>query len=263
MKPYLFLIVVIPLFLSLSSCEDIFSVEILGDGNIRSEKRIVGEIDRVLLESDFDLQIRQGLSGSLTVEADSNILSYVVSEVNNGTLELGVKQNFSIVPRQSVRITLEAGNLSEVAIINGGRVQVDTFRTSFLRVNVYEVSTFKADSLICENLAVVAEGSTTVAISGNFDNLWLHQIGSGNMQLKGKANEGDVVVEGSGMIKAGELGMANGDLRLYGSGLILCRVSGLLKTYIDGNGRIYYYGMPENLTKEISGEGLVLPAEED
>ena len=263
MKPFLFLMVVGSVLSVLSSCEDIFSVEIVGDGNVKRLERSVGNYTGLFLDSDFEVYISQGLAGSLTIEADSNILSYIVTEVNNGILEIGVKPNFSVVPRNPVRISFEvADNLSEVEIINGGKVEMDTFFIETMNVEVYEVSSFKADSMVCGHLEVLGEGSTNIEVSGSVDTLSVRQIGSGNMKLMGQSLEGELVLEGSGKIEADELNLLYGDVRLYGSGLILCRVSGKLKTLIEGNGRIYYYGMPEDLIKEIVGEGLVLPADD-
>ena len=104
---FLFLLAV-TLFSGLISCDDIFSVEIVGDGNLKSERRSIGVFNGIFLDTDMEVIISEGPARELIVEGDSNILQYVSTEINNGILEIGEKSNFSIVPRHPVKVLLKA-----------------------------------------------------------------------------------------------------------------------------------------------------------
>jgi len=262
MKRYFKLLLIVSLSSWLVSCDEIFNVEIIGDGNLKTERRSTGVFTGIFLDTDIEVVISEGTARELIVEADSNLLQYVSTEINNGILEIGEKSNFSIVPRHSVKVFVKVpSGFSEIEVINGGVVRIDSMQISRLDVRVYGVSQFITDSLNCPDFHLLTEGSTLTKITGIFENFTIYQKGSGNTLLKGEADNGEVVLEGSGKIDAIDLLMKDADLRLYGSGLIFCRVSGVLRTLIEGMGRIYYYGMPGELSKDVSGGGLVLPGE--
>jgi hypothetical protein len=250
------------LLTGISSCDELLSVDIVGDGNLKTEGRSLGTFDRLYLESDFEVVLKNG-DLSVVVEADSNLLSYVLTEVTDEELDISVKPNFKIIPRQRkvhVYVTVPQ-SFSGIDIINGGKVVADSLIVNSLDVQVYGVSSFFSDTIYCPHLKLETEGSTSVDINGSFEELSVRQRGSGNLNLSGISDVSEVVLEGSGKINAKSMKMQDTDIRLYGSGLIFCRVNGLLNAMISGSGRIYYYGDPSELKKEITGKGLILPGE--
>ncbi|PWD97901.1 GIN domain-containing protein [Marinilabilia rubra] len=245
-----------------SSCDEILNVEIIGDGNIKTETREFGSFEELSLNADFKLSLTNG-SPSVEVVADSNLLTYIETEIVGSELQVSVKPNFQIVPRQPVRIYVSVDDrFSGVEITDGGTVIADSLWTQKLNLAVYGVSNFVGDTLGAQALNVFSEGSTNIDIKGSFDDLSIRQIGSGNIFLEGYSEFGSIILEGSGKIDSQHLTIGNGKIKLYGSGLVLCRIIGTLTAEIEGNGRIYYYGIPTNLIKKIEGEGLVLPADD-
>lgn len=245
-----------------SSCDEILNVEIVGDGNTLSETRNVASFDEINLSAGFEIVLSNGES-SLAVQADSNLLSYIETEVVNNQLLVAVKSNFQIVPRKPVRIYIKVSDdLNKLEVTGGGAIVADSLFVNELEVSVYGVSSFRGDTLGCSFLNLYSEGSTNVNIKGTFQNLAIRQIGSGNVSMRGKTDRGVIVLEGSGMIDNHLLLTEDVDISIYGSGLVFCHVLGSLSASIDGSGRIYYYGEPSSLEKNIVGKGLVLPAED-
>ncbi|WP_462317042.1 head GIN domain-containing protein [Marinilabilia sp.] len=248
--------------LSLFSCDEILNVEIVGDGNTLSENRDVSFFDEINISAGFEVVLSNGES-PLTVEADSNLLSYIETEVVNNQLQIDVKPNFEIVPRKPVRIYVRVSEeFGKVEVTGGGTIITDSLFVKELEVSVYGVSSFKGDTLGCSSLNLYSEGSTNVNIKGTFQNLAIRQIGSGNISMRGKTDQSVIILEGSGKIDNHLLLGEDADISIYGSGLVLCYVSGALSASIDGSGRIYYYGTPSSLEKNIEGKGLVLPADD-
>lgn len=244
------------------SCDEILNVEIVGDGNTISENRDVSFFDEVYLSAGFEVVLSNGES-PLTVEADSNLLTYIETEVVNSQLQIDVKPNFEIVPRKPVRIYVGVSEeFRKVEVTDGGAIVADSLFVNALEVSVYGVSSFRGDTLGCSSLKLYSEGSTNVNIKGTFQNLAIRQIGSGNVSMKGKTDLEDIILEGSGKIDNHLLLAEDADISIYGSGLVFCHVLGSLSASIDGSGRIYYYGTPSRLEKNIAGKGLVLPADD-
>lgn len=259
---HLLYVIVLGVLTGLSACDEVFNVDMVGDGNrVRQSRTNLSGFESLYLDSDFEVNISSGDVYSVEVEADSNLLSYIETEVVDGELNISVSSNFNIQPRHPVRVYLEVPDrFSGIEVIDGGQVKADSLYVDELNVTLYGVSLLTGKQINCP-VNILAEGSTTTRLRGTFESLKLRQRGSGNMIVAGQCEGADVILEGSGKIDAKELDVTNGDLRLYGSGLILCHVSGYLKAKVDGSGRIYYYGDPGSLEKELDGDGMIVPGD--
>ncbi|MFW6351154.1 MAG: head GIN domain-containing protein [Bacteroidota bacterium] len=249
------------LFSGLLSCEEFRLVDIVGDGNVKSEIRRSSYFDEIqLISSDFELILRSGEEQKIVVESDSNILSYVTTIVSGNQLVIGTKINFNLLPRENVKIIISyPGKELETEVVNGGLLKTDSLFLDRFKASIFRMSQMQTDTLICKSMNLFTEGSADVKLKGVFENFDVHQQGSGNISISGLSTFADYLLEGSGKIDSRKMLIENAGIRLYGSGLILCKVTGSLNARINGSGRIYYYGMPENLEKEIEGDGLVLP----
>jgi hypothetical protein len=88
MKKFAFLVAIAVWF---SSCH-----QIAGNGNIRAEKRNAGNFHGVKSGGSIDIEIKNGDTYSVSVEDDDNLLPYIVTEVNDGVLDVYYKSNTSI-----------------------------------------------------------------------------------------------------------------------------------------------------------------------
>ncbi|WP_010661859.1 GIN domain-containing protein [Marinilabilia salmonicolor] len=247
-----------------SSCDELLTIDVVGDGNMKNEARNLSPFNEVLLQSsDFEMILRSGERHKILVETDSNLIPYVTTEVVDNQLLIGTRDNFSIQAREGLLITVYyPGDLLTAEVSVGGILKTDSLVLDRFSASVFGVSKMRTlDTLRCNNFELFSDGSTNIEITGVFNELNLHQQGSGNILFYGLCDSGDLLLEGSGKIDLRELMMTDAEVELLGSGLILCNVIRRLNTRIVGNGRIYYYGQPEFLEKEIEGDGMVLPGD--
>ena len=66
-----------------------------GSGHIQTEKRNVGHFDGVQASGSMDIEVTNGDKLSVEVEADDNVLPYIITEVNDGLLDVHFKSNTS------------------------------------------------------------------------------------------------------------------------------------------------------------------------
>lgn len=59
-----------------------------GSGNIITEKRNTGSFEGVNVGGGFEVEISQGNNREVTVEADDNLIKYVLTDVENGKLRI-------------------------------------------------------------------------------------------------------------------------------------------------------------------------------
>lgn len=100
---------------SIISCN---SKRISGSGTIIRESRSVSGFQRVSLSGAGHLFINQGDEESLEIECDDNILSYIKTRVNGGTLEIG-PEKVSLDPSKPITYRLSLKNLQALTTISG------------------------------------------------------------------------------------------------------------------------------------------------
>ena len=138
-----------------------------GSGNIATETRDVHDFDRAVISGTSKLLLTQGEGESLTITADDNLMSYIESEVRDGTLFLGNKEG--ILPSQPIRFKL---NVKEIVMLDiSGIVNVETgdIATQQLDIHVSGTSTLHMSKLETQELVINLNGSTKVELMESVD----------------------------------------------------------------------------------------------
>jgi hypothetical protein len=191
------------------------SAQISGSGNIVSETRELSGFTGVALESTGDITLTQGDSEALTIEADDNLLPLLTSEVQNGVLVLGVKDNAYIEGGRRVLYTLTVTSLDSLELSGSGNVGASDLTLDALSVDI---------------------------------------SGSGNITLSGTVTTQTVNISGSGNYDACALQSDSSSLSISGSGDISVAAAVTLSVDISGTGDVTYVGNPE-VSQNVSGVG--------
>ena len=200
---------------ALASCGDDDIVRIEGSGNVVTEERSVEGFDSIALLGSGDVIVELGGEERLTVEADDNLLQYLVSEVRGDRLELKTESNTSLGPSSTITYRIIASELEEIQVRGSGDVSASGIDTRRFEVSVN---------------------------------------GSGSVRLSGTADKVDFNIPGSGRIDGTDLSAADGDVRINGSGNITVNATDRLDIAINGSGNVGYLGDPE-VDQSINGSG--------
>ncbi|MEW5870156.1 MAG: head GIN domain-containing protein [Chloroflexota bacterium] len=207
-----------------------------GSGNVITESRQVSDFNQVVLSGIGELQITQGESESLEIEAEDNLLPLIETEVRNNTLYIGIKENRTgISPTKPIRYQLSLKELDSLEISGAGSAKVDVLETETLDLMLSGVGAIKVGTLTADTLAV--------AISG-----------AGNCQVAGQVQRLKVDMSGAGSLEAGDLQAQTADVQISGVGGAKLWVSETLDAVLSGVGNLEYYGNP-SVTMEESGVG--------
>ncbi len=225
---------VLLLLLLLNSC---FFHCIDGNGKVVSESRTLErEFEGIAVAGSFDAIVTQAAKDSIHIEAEANLMEYILTEVDGNNLVLRTPNNTCIDPRKPVVVHIFAKNIRQLSISGSGSILTDPFKTDELSLSIGGSGSIKA--------TVEAE-----KVSGTIS-------GSGNIQLEGKAQEANYRISGSGKIGAEGLASADCSAGVSGSGNIYLSASEKLKATISGSGSVYYSGSPST-DINISGSGGV------
>jgi len=208
-----------------------------GSGVVVSETRPVSDFNRVELNGVGELTIVQGETESLTIEAESNIVRRIKTDVQGGTLAIEFTEGIlgKVIPTEPIRYQLNVKDISGLALSGAGRIYSSRLATSNLELDVSGVG-----DIIIDDLQL---GSLTVNLSG-----------AGSIDLAGSVSDQDVELTTVGNYSAAGLQSQQASIRLSGAGTATLWVIETLQVDISGVGSVNYYGDP-NVTPEISGLG--------
>jgi hypothetical protein len=186
-----------------------------GSGTMATETRDVGGFDEIDLSGTGRVLVAVTGTESLTVEAENNILSLLTTEVRNGTLVLGTKQNIS--PTREIVYTITVVSLEAVTVSGSGSVTATNIDADAFNVHISGSGTVMPEG-VSESLDLSISGSGvfegeallsatgTVSVSGSgdavvyvTDDLDVKVSGSGNVEYFGDP-EVSVSISGSGNV---------------------------------------------------------------
>jgi hypothetical protein len=208
-----------------------------GSGVPVTETREISNFDRVELKSIGELTIIQGEPESLTIEAESNIVRRVKTDVWGGTLTIEFTGGIlgDVIPTEPIRYELTMKDISGLKLSGAGRIYSASIATRHLDLDVSGVGDVIIDSLEADDLDV-------------------DLTGAGTIDLAGKIGDQDVRLSSVGNYSAGGLESSRARVALTGAGTATLWVTEELDVQISGVGSVDYYGDPV-VSQNISGVG--------
>ncbi|ALI98992.1 head GIN domain-containing protein [Rufibacter tibetensis] len=229
------LLAVLALFASLSSFK--VSVRMVADEQTRN----VGPFQKIGLAYPANVILRQGSTHSVKVEGDAEQLIQLVTEVQNGKLNIRRKDhdnnnNWSS-GKKRVTIYITVPQIEALSVSGSGKIKGE--------------GTFKSASM---DLAV--SGSGNIQLNANVDNLSSRISGSGSIELQGTGKQSTISVSGSGSMKGYAFKTNDAKVSISGSGSCEINATTSLRSSISGSGKVSYEGSP-SVDSRVSGSGSV------
>ena len=179
---------------------------ITGSGNLKTEVRQVSNFSQVDFSAVGTLTIEQtGIEG-LSITADDNILPILTSDVSNGVLHLGAKDNQNYNPKTPITYLLSVKTLTGLTLSGAGATQASNLDTQTM----------------------------TVTMSG-----------AGSATLHGKANDQQVTVSGVGSYDGSDFATKTAKVTVSGVGSAIINASDTLDATVSGVGNVEYIGNPK------------------
>jgi hypothetical protein len=235
MKYFLVLLLGISLVFS---CRFIGGKRVRGNGNLETEQRSLSNFDGVVSHGSFDITVSTGDSHTVNVEADENLLEYIETEVDGGTLRIKTKRGFNLRPRSDIRITVTAPNFNELSSHGSG--------------NIKGKNLLKAT----ENAKLHLSGSGNIDVDIEAPAVDAEIAGSGNISVSGSAKEFSGTIHGSGDIRAVDMQSEQSKVEIAGSGNVEVFATNKLDIRIMGSGGVKYKGDAQ-VNTSIAGSGSV------
>ena len=224
---------------SLNSCASI-NQGIQGNGEFITDKRSTSSYDNINCAGSMNYILIKGTEGQITVEGESNLVPYILTEVHGTTLTVKTEEGVNLNPsnNQDIIITIPFEAISKVSLTGSGDLM-------------------NQDIITSENLKVGITGSGDVILDIETTSVDGSVTGSGDLTLKGKTENLNVSVTGSGDFHGYGLDSKNTDATVTGSGDAEVISTVAFKGRVSGSGDIAYKGKPEREDIKVSGSGSI------
>ncbi len=205
-----------------------------GSGNVITEKRSVSGFDQLVLSGIGDVDLTQGSSDSLEIEAEDNIIPYIKTEVSGGVLRISFERK-SIFPTKPIKFHLTMRDIHVLDTQGVSNVTAKQIKTDQLRVNISGTGSVNMNELTANQLM-------------------LNVSGAGSFTSGGVVADQKIVMSGAGNYNGEDIQSKTADITISGLGRAVCWVTDNLNVTISGTGGVDYYGSPE-VSQHISGIG--------
>lgn len=187
-----------------------------GDGIAARDQRMIGTVNGLDVNGSFVVDVRVGPATSLVVEADSNLLPLIHTDVRGDTLNIYAERSYR--SRNPVHVIYTVPRLSDLRQNGSGRVSVQ--------------------GLSGAPLTLRRNGSGAVALGGQVASLDIESNGSGSVDAGGlQSASARLALTGSGRL---EVGQVRGDYAIVN---------------LNGSGQLHVGGAVRSLTARANGSG--------
>jgi Putative auto-transporter adhesin, head GIN domain len=207
------------LSLILFSCSNI-----TGSGNIVTEKRSVKEFNSISSSGSVDVELIQGDKAEVEVEADDNVIEFVVTKVEGGILKIRTRDV----------------NLFNVHI----KVYVTAPLVNSIKASASSTIEVKGTLKSSDRIALTANSSADIIANVDAPEIVTDANSSGTVSISGRTKNHKAEASSSGDVKAYDLFSENTEAHASSSGSVKVHASINLDAKASSSGDIKYRGSP-------------------
>ena len=218
MKRFLFL----ALPFAIAGCDDIhigfshgFSgPSIKGDGKPKEESRSVGEYDKVIVGSAFQVEAKEGTLAPLKLSADSNILPLIKTEVKDRTLKVWI--DGSVSTDSPLKLTLSTPTINGFEASGATIVNLELTSKHDLNLGGSGASDLKVKGELTNLTCDLSGASKATFSASSLGTLKSTLSGASGLKFSGTVDSLDAELSGASSIKGGMHGN-KANVRLSGA----------------------------------------------
>jgi hypothetical protein len=210
---------------------------VTGNGVMRTQARAASGFTGVALAIPARVELKQGASESVTLEADENLLALIETKVEHGALEIRPVRHNLQLESKAIKLVVQARQIDSLAIGGSGAIAASALKATRLKLDIGGSGTIDIRQLDAQRLDVAVGGS-------------------GNIKLAGAVKRASVAIGGSGNVDAPLLIADEAEVSVAGSGDAALAVRSSLQATVAGSGNIRYSGDP-SVSQTSIGPGRI------
>lgn len=229
---------IIALAVITQSCDLVMHDTIHGSGDITTETRSISDASKISSKGSFDVEVVLGSTPSVKIEADDNLIPYILVDNKDGGIEIHTKGDVNLETEKTLKVTVTVSKLEELKLYGNGN------------------GTCKQQITGGDHLILGVYGNGDMDINVNTPKVESTIAGNGNISISGETKDCRIEIDGNGDYKAEGLQTENTEVHIAGSGDARLSASQTLGVHIAGSGDVFYKGSPR-ITQNVVGSGNI------
>ena len=214
------------------------SNRVKGNGDVTTEQRDGSGFTEIHTCCSFKVELTQDDDFDIRVEAESNLLEYIETEVRGNTLRIKMADNVSVNSTEPMRIYVSLPLLEQIQASSSSSVKgTNAFSGKDLEIDV--------------------SSSASVRLDFSGDDVNVDVSSSGSVNLEGSASEVKASASSSGSIDAREMKSETANAQASSAGSVTVYASQKVRARASSAGSVSYYGNPDNVDSDTSSAGRV------
>jgi hypothetical protein len=243
-------------FIALFSFANVSCAHLVGNGKITNTERVLPPFEKIHSGGSAAVRFHTGQEYRAVVTIDSNLEEYVITNIKNKTLNIGLKElrSYSFT---DFTVDVYCPSISGISISGSGYFEgADKITAETFESNVSGSGKINGN-IECDILSIRISGSGEINNNIVCNNLTANISGAGKINVSGTGKNTNIEISGSGDFNGTEYQTNNADVRISGSGNISIGISEYLKANISGSGSVKYRGTPK-IDYSGSGSGSLI-----
>jgi glycyl-tRNA synthetase (class II) len=155
--------------------------KIEGNYDVVTETRSLHEFDRVINEGEFDVYIIQDGLSEVEIEAESNLISHIRTDVDGDVLKIDTKDNLQ--PNYTIKVYVHTTNIQEVKLSGSGLIHVADVTTGDLELGISGSGEMELWGVADRGDFDISGSGTIHAYELQLQECYANISGSGDMQV--------------------------------------------------------------------------------
>lgn len=237
MKRIVFLLI-LAISVIVSSCNFMGYHRIHGNGHVITEERALARVEKIKLSGVLDMELSPAPATSVKIEADENVLPYVITRMEDGFLVVRMRDHILLSDAHPIKVYVTTPRLEEVHLSGSGNI------------------TGKGRFTGADRLKAKVSGIGNIVMEVNTPEVDATINGSGSITLSGETRNEEIQISGIGDFHGDGLKAETAKVKISGSGNARLYADKSLDARIAGIGSVYYKGNPA-ISQKISGSGSI------
>jgi hypothetical protein len=229
-----------------------------GSGSVVRVSRDVGDFTGVHLSTIGTVHVKMGKKEALEIEAEENLIEYIETEVEHGTLKISNRKRFNLKAREPIKYFVTVRKLDRIALSSSGDAVLPHIENENFAIALSSSGDLKAKSLAVGHLdvSISSSGDAHIGMLGA-ELIDASLSSSGDLEIDGgEAGHLKLNISSSGDFDGVDLKAEMAMVRISSSGNAYVWVTDDLIATLSSSGSVHYAGDP-SVTVQKSSSGRV------
>lgn len=237
LKSYFTILGVLLFLTSVGACDE---VTFPGNDEVIKEKRSVADFSELVTNGGFDIELKQGETNKLQVQAPERYIDDLLTVVEGNKLVIKMREGVTVNQFKNFKVWLTFKTLNKLTANGAADINAE-------------------DWLDLSAFSIVINGAADIELPLRCRRLEANINGAGDLNFEGNANVADISIAGAGDLNSLDLEVKKMEISLSGAGSAKVYVTGHLEASISGVGSIRYKGNPTLKKHDGSIFGSIKP----